>query len=166
MATRDYRPHSSSRLSRPSIIGSPVSHTSQLTKENTIANSQSRALPRGIIEEMDNWSIIDEDEEWEREQRMAHRRGRTSSQSSHSPPLTYSRSRTTSSSSRSGYYAPGPKAHEKFGPPPAHSAGAGFMKRPFFGRFFGVGGSKNLSTVPAPTPNRLHRRNSTGGSRR
>ena len=110
--TRDYsanshRPHSSSSLSRQSVMGSPSLHMSQLTKENTIANSHSRTLSRGRLE--DNWSVIDEDEEWEKEQqRAAYRRGRTSSQSSNSPPLTYSRSRTTSSSSRSGHYPPGP----------------------------------------------------------
>ena len=111
--TRDYsassyRPHPPSKLSRQSVTGSPVSTMSLLTKENTIANSHSRALSRGII--ADDWSVIDEDEEWEKEQqRTAHRRGRTSSQSSASPTLTYSRSRTTSSSSRSDYYGPSSK---------------------------------------------------------
>jgi len=111
--TRDYsassyRTHPSSKLSRQSVTGSPVSTMSLLTKENTIANSHSRALSRGII--ADDWSVIDEDEEWEKEQqRMAYRRGRTSSQSSASPTLTHSRSRTTSSSSRSDYYGPGSK---------------------------------------------------------
>ena len=114
MPTRDYsangyRPYSSSKLSRQSIMGSPTSQISQLTKENTIANSHSRMLSRGVID--DNWSVIDEDEEWEKEQqRAAYRRGRTSSQSSTSPTLTHSRSRTTSSSSRSNHYVPGPKA--------------------------------------------------------
>lgn len=113
MPTRDYsassyRPHPSSKLARQTVTGSPLSRMSLLTKENTIANSHSRALSRGIIE--DNWSVIDEDEEWEKEQqRMAYRRGRTSSQSSNSPTLTHSRSRTNSSSSRSNYFAPGPK---------------------------------------------------------
>ena len=106
MPSRDYsangyRPHGSSKLS-----GRPIS---LLTKENTIANSHSRTVSRGIIE--DNWSVIDEDEEWEKEQqRAAYRRGRTSSQSSNSPTLTHSRSRTNSSSSRSNHYVPGPKA--------------------------------------------------------
>ena len=105
MPSRDYsangyRPHASSKLS-----GRPIS---LLTKENTIANSHSRIISRGIIE--DNWSVIDEDEEWEKEQqRAAYRRGRTSSQSSNSPTLTHSRSRTTSSSSRSNHYVPGLK---------------------------------------------------------
>ena len=114
MPTRDYsasgyRPHPSSKPPRQPIPGSPSSRMSLLTKENTIANSQSRTFARGIIE--DNWSVIDEDEEWEKEQqRAAYRRGRTSSQSSNSPTLPQSRSRTTSSSSRSNYYAPGPKA--------------------------------------------------------
>jgi len=114
VATRDYsasgyRPHISSKLSRQSVLGSPASQVSQLTKVNTIANSHSRTLSRGVIVE-DNWSVIDEDEEWEKEQqRAAYRRGRTSSQSSNSPTLTHSRSRTTSSSSRSNHYAPGPK---------------------------------------------------------
>ena len=112
LPTRDYsastyRPHPSSKLSRQSVTGSP-SQMSLLTKENTIANSHSRALSRGII--ADDWSVIDEDEEWEKEQqRTAYRRGRTSSQSSASPTLTHSRSRTTSSSSRSDYYGPGSK---------------------------------------------------------
>ena len=103
-SAKGYRPHPSSRLSGRSVIGSPVSQMTQLTKENTIANSHSRTISRGVIE--DNWSVIDEDAEWEKEQqRAARRRGRTSSQSSHSPPLTHSRSRTTSSSS---YYNQGP----------------------------------------------------------
>lgn len=112
--TRDYsassyRTHPSSKLPRQSAPGSPSSQMSLLTKENTIANSQSRAFARGVIE--DNWSVIDEDEEWEKEQqRAAYRRGRTSSQSSNSPTLTHSRSRTNSSSSRNNYYPPGPKA--------------------------------------------------------
>jgi len=111
--TRDYsassyRSHPSSKISRQSVTGSPISTMSLLTKENTIANSHSRALTRGII--ADDWSVIDEDEEWEKEQqRTAYRRGRTSSQSSASPTLTHSRSRTTSSSSRSDYYGPGSK---------------------------------------------------------
>ena len=109
MPTRDYsangyRPYSSSKLSRQSVIGSPVSQMTQLTKENTIANSHSRAFAR-VISEDDV-----EDEEWEKEQqRAAYRRGRTSSQSSNSPTLTHSRSRTNSSSSRSNHYVPGPK---------------------------------------------------------
>jgi len=113
MPTRDYsaknyRPHSSSNLSKHSVIGSPVSQMTMLTKENTIANSHSRAIMRGAVS--DNWPMIDEDGEWEKEQqRAAYRRGRTSSQSSHSPTLTHSRSRTTSSSSRSNHYAPGPR---------------------------------------------------------
>jgi hypothetical protein len=78
----------------------------QLTKENTIANSQSRTFARGIIE--DDWLEIERDKELEKEQqRAAYYRGRTSSQSSNSPTLPHSRSRTNSSSSRSGYYAPG-----------------------------------------------------------
>lgn len=115
MPTRDYsasgyRPHSSSRHSRPPVPGSPVSHISQLTKVNTIANSHTRTIPRGGIIE-DNWSVIDEDEEWEKEQqRAAYYRGRTSSQSSNSPTLTHSRSRTNSSSSRSNHYFPGSKS--------------------------------------------------------
>jgi len=168
--TRDYsangyRPHSSSRLSKQSIIGSPSSQMSLLTRENTVANSHSRAFARGVIE--DNWSVIDEDEEWEKEQQRAaaYRRGRTSSQSSTSPTLTNSRSRTTSSSSRSNYYAPGPKvqlsAPEKLGPPPAHSTG----KRHFFTRFFRAGSDKNLPIVHPPPSNRLHRRHSTDGRR-
>ena len=118
MPTRDYsasgyRPHSSSKLSRQSIMGSPTSQISLLTRENTVANSHSRTFSRGIIE--DNWSVIDEDEEWEKEQqRAAYRRGRTSSQSSNSPTLTPSRSRTTSSSSRSNHYVPGPKIQVSF----------------------------------------------------
>jgi len=107
-SAKSYRPHPSSRLSRQSVTGSPISQMSLLTKENTIANSHSRALSRGVI--ADDWSVIDEDEEWEKEQqRTAYRRGRTSSQSSASPTLTHSRSRTTSSSSRSDYYGPGSK---------------------------------------------------------
>lgn len=172
MPTRDYsasgyRSHASSKLSRQAVIGSPSSQMSELTKENTIANSHSRTLSRGIIE--DNWSVIDEDEEWEKEQqRAAYRRGRTSSQSSGSPPLTYSRSRTTSSSSRSGYYPPSSKlpGPEKMGPPPANSTGAGAMKRPFFSRLFRTGSDKNLPVAPPPPPNRLHRRHSISGSRR
>ena len=118
MPTRDYsasgyRPHPSSKLSRQSVIGSPMSQTSQLTKVNTIANSHSRTLSRGIVD--DTWPIVDEDEEWEKEQqRAAYRRGRTSSQSSNSPTLTHSRSRTNSSSSRSNHYAPGPKIPVSF----------------------------------------------------
>ena len=103
-----YRPHPSSN-SRQSVVASPSSHMSQLTKENTIANSHSRIRLRGAIE--DDWLAIEEDEELERErQRTAYRRGRVSSQSPNSspPPLTYYRSRTTSSSSRSGSYPPGP----------------------------------------------------------
>jgi len=113
MPTRDYsakgyRPHSSSRLSGQPVIGSPVSQMSLLTKENTIANSHSRALARGAVG--DGWPVVDEEGEWEKEQqRAAYRRGRTSSQSSYSPTLTHSRSRTTSSSSRSNHYAPGPR---------------------------------------------------------
>jgi hypothetical protein len=113
MPTRDYsangyRPHPSSRHSRPP--GSPVSHITQLTKVNTIANSQTRTIPRGGVIE-DNWSVIDEDAEWEKEQqRAAYHRGRTSSQSSNSPTLTHSRSRTNSSSSRSNHYFPGSKS--------------------------------------------------------
>ncbi|KAF9652791.1 hypothetical protein BDM02DRAFT_3183463 [Thelephora ganbajun] len=172
MPTRDYsangyRPHSSSRLSQHPIMGSPVSQMTQLTKENTIANSHSRTLSRGIVE--DSWTLIDEDEEWEKEQqRAAYRRGRTSSQSSHSPTLTHSRSRTNSSSSRSNYYAPGPNlsAPEKLGPPPAHSTGAGSMKRPFFTRLFRAGSDKSLPIAPSPPSNRLHRRHSMGGSKR
>lgn len=163
-----YRPRSSSKLSRQSVIGSPSSQMSLLTKENTIANSHTRTMARGGIIE-DNWSLIDEDEEWEKEQQRAaaYRRGRTSSSSSGSPPLTYSRSRTTSSSSRSGFLPPGPKfsGPEKFGPPPANSTGAGSMKRPFFSRFFRTGSDKNLSVISSP-PNRLHRRHSVSGSRR
>jgi len=106
--TNGYRHHPPSRLSRQPVMGSPLSHMTQLTKENTIANSHSRTIARGVIE--DNWSVIDEDEEWEKEQqRAAYRRGRTSSQSSNSPTLTHSRSRTTSSSSRSNYFTSGPK---------------------------------------------------------
>jgi hypothetical protein len=165
-SAKGYRPHPSSKLSRQSLTGSPV--LSLLTKENTIANSHSRALARGII--ADDWSVIDEDEEWEKEQlRTAHRRARTSSQSSASPTLTYSRSRTTSSSSRSNYFGPGSKVHlpapEKLGPPPAHSTG----KRHFFTRLFRTGSDKSLPTVSSPPlhqPNRLHRRRSTGGSER
>ena len=118
MPTRDYsantyRSHPSSKLARQPVMGSPSSHMSQLTKENTIANSHSRIRSRGAIE--DNWSVIDEDEEWEREQqRTAYRRGRASSQSSSSPPLTHSRSRTTSSSSRSGYQPSGPQVLVSF----------------------------------------------------
>ena len=115
MPTRDYsassyRHHPSSRQSRPPGPGSPTSRISQLTKVNTIANSQTRTIPRGGIIE-DNWSVIDEDEEWEKEQQRAaaYRRGRTSSQSSNSPTLTHSRSRTNSSSSRSNYYFSGSK---------------------------------------------------------
>lgn len=113
MPTRDYsangyRPHPSSKLSRQSIMGSPTSQISLLTKENTIANSHSRAFSRGVIE--DNWTVIDEDAEWEKEQqRAAYHRGRTSSQSSNSPTLTHSRSRTNSSSSRSNHYVPSSK---------------------------------------------------------
>lgn len=170
--TRDYsasgyRPHSSSRLRGQSVVGSPSSHMSQLTKVNTIANSHSRAMSRGGIIE-DNWSVIDEDEEWEKEQRRAaQRRGRTSSQSSGSPPLTFSRSRTNSSSSRSGYYPSGPgrSGPEKSGPPPASSTGAGSMKRPFFSRWFGSGHDKNVPAPPPQSHNRL-RRHSIGGSRR
>lgn len=167
--TRDYsasgyRPHQSSKL-RPSVLDSPASQVSQLTKENTLANSHSRILPRGIIE--DNWSVIDEDEgEWAREQQRAaaYRRGRTYSSSSGSPPLSYSRSRTTSSSSRSDFYPPGPKfsAPEKMGPPPSHSTGA--SSRSFFSRLFRVGSDKHLPI--APHHNRLHRRHSIGDSRR
>lgn len=119
MPTRDYsasgyRPHQSSKLSRPSVPGSPVSTMSLLTKENTIANGRSRTFSRGIIE--DNWSVIDQDEiEWEKEQqRAAYRGGRTSSQSSGSPNLPHSRSRTTSTSSRNGYYPPAPKLTVSF----------------------------------------------------
>ena len=116
MPTRDYsahRLHPSSKLSRHPVMGSPTSHMSQLTKENTIANSHSRTQSRGIIR--DDRSVIDEDEEWEREQqRIAHRRGRGSPQSSNSPTLTYSRSRTTSSSSRSGHHPPGPQVPVSF----------------------------------------------------
>lgn len=117
MPTRDYsarayRPHSSSKLPRQSVMGSPSSHMSLLTKENTIANSHSRAQSRGIIE--DNWSMIDEDEEWDKEQqRAAYRHGYTP-QSSNSPSPTYSRSRTNSSSSRSGNQHPGPKVPVSF----------------------------------------------------
>jgi hypothetical protein len=106
--------HRSSSNSRQSVIASPSSHMSQLTKENTIANSHSRIRSRVPIE--DGWLAIDEDEELEREkQRTAYRRGRVSSQSSSSsPPLSYSRSRTTSSSSRSGSYPPGPQIFVSF----------------------------------------------------
>jgi hypothetical protein len=119
--TRDYsangyRPHPSSKLSKHSVIGSPSSQISQLTRENTVANSHSRILSRGIID--DNWTVIDEDEEWEKEQqRAAYRRGRTSSQSSNSPTLTHSRSRTTSSSSRSNHYVPKVQMSVSFGFP-------------------------------------------------
>ncbi|KAF9787742.1 hypothetical protein BJ322DRAFT_1105789 [Thelephora terrestris] len=167
MPSRDYsangyRSHSSSRPPRPTVIGSPSSQMSLLTKENTIANGRSRAFSRGPIE--DNWSVIDEDEEWEKEQqRAAYRRGRTSSQTSNSPPLTHSRSRTTSSSS--GYYPPRSSGPEKMGPPPAHSTGAGSMKRHFFSRWFRNDSDKDLRTVTAPPQNRL-RRHSFGSSRR
>lgn len=172
MPTRDYsasgyRSRASSKVSRQAVIGSPSSQMSELTKENTIANSHSRTLSWGIIE--DNWTVIDEDEEWEKEQqRTARRRGRTSSQSSGSPPLTYSRSRTTSSSSRSGYYPPSSKlpGPEKFGPPPANSTGAGSTKRPFFSRLFRTGNDKNVPVIPPPPSNRLHRRHSISDSRR
>ena len=183
-SARSHRPHPSTKHSRQSVVGSPFSHTTQLTKENTIANSRSHILSRGVVD--DNWSVIDEDElEWEREQqRKAHQRGRTSSQSSGSPPLTYSRSRTTSSSSRSGYHPPGPKlsvsffyphtargarkltihpqSHEKLGPPPSQSAGAGAMKRSLFSRIF----RGSSITASPPPPNRLHRRHSISGPRR
>jgi hypothetical protein len=107
MPTRDYSANGyrSSKLSRPP--GSPISQMSLLTKENTIANSHSRTLARGRIE--DDWLEIEAEEREKEQQREAYRRGRTSSQSSYSPTLTPSRSRTTSSSSRSNHYAPGPK---------------------------------------------------------
>lgn len=175
-----HRPRPSSRRPSQSVMGSPSSQMTMLTKENTIANSHSRTFARGVIE--DNWSVVDRDEEWEKEQqRAAYRRGRTSSQASNSPPLTHSRSRTTSTSS--GYYPPPPrfsvsfysrverwtreltinlKGSDKLGPPPAHSSG----KRHFFSRwFFRNDSDKDVHMINAPPSNRL-RRHSTGGSRR
>ena len=183
-----YRPHPSSKPSRQPVIGSPSSHMSQLTKENTIANSHSRTFARGVVDDS-GWSVIDEDDEWEKEQqRAAYRRGRASSQSSGSPPLTFSRSRTTSSSSRSGYYPPPSqkvpvslnphtdrrtrglttslKGPEKPGPPPAHSSGFSSTKRHFFSRLFRTGSDKSVPVAHSPPSNRLHRRHSISDSRR
>jgi len=155
---RGHRPRPSS--GRPSQVPHS-SRMSLLTKENTIANSHSRTFARGHIE--DNWSMVDRDEELEKEQqRAAYRRGRTTSQASNSPPLTHSRSRTTSTSS--GYYVPPPRfsGSEKLGPPPAHST----RKRHFFSRWFFRNDSDNdLHTIPAPPSNRL-RRHSISDSRR
>ena len=97
-STNPHRRNSSSKHSRSSVMGSPSSQMSQLTKQNTLLNSQSRVQLPGSVG--DNWSMA-EGEELDRP-RAPYCRRRSSSLSSNSPPpLTYSRSRTNSSSSQS-----------------------------------------------------------------